>query len=646
MRKKVLKVLIGLLAVLLVALPVYAASLATITVVESSGNSYTMIGVEAPMDNTYLASHGFISNTGLDTDLNSLPFMLASDRTIVATSLTANGTVLLPYTTGNTPASAFQILTGYDGYITVLDVAALEPTNDFIFEIDAYVDIAQIDNPALMGKVGAFGTAISQTNTIFSWIWAANAIATQGGWAGQQPVWGTTWRGQTFTPATDAAITQVSLRMVIGAGAPTGDFIVSIQNTTAGLPTETDLTSITVDASTLTSSSNVLDLVIAYPVSSSTMYAIIVRHPTGDAGNRMDWQYSNANPYAGGTDLLSNNSGASWVTVPANDRTFIAIGTSWIVESAAVTVGEHNIVVEANPGANTFGITVDTVPVTITLGAATVPNNVNDWIINQSNVMPYISYYKHTIASTLIASYQPAAIIGGQTYSTGTVTGTTGTATITGTTTTWVNNMVGGLMLISGDSTYYTISSVTDNTHLVLTTDLGTSPAGATYDMYPKLIDQTGGDQPGLITWGTNPAGVAIDVGALLPSVAVTPATGIPDVSDLVPEYNPTISSGVEGANFPLYDLFKGLMADFQANGGPEITMPYFWKIVATIIALILGTAVLVATKNIVIGVGAYAGLIAIPTAMGILDWYYIIWYVIGAIAVSLLVTKWTSSSI
>ncbi len=613
MRKKVLKVLIGLLAVLLVALPVYAASSATITVVESSGNSYTMIGVASSMDNTYLASHGFISATGLDVDLNSLPFMLASDRTLIATALTANGTVLLPYTTGNTPASAFHVLTGYDGYITVLDAAALEPGNNFEFDISGYIDTSAGSDKNLVYKDEAFrifiGGSGDITSNMFGWINPTGNTAS--GWSNPTNVYddntGTyasyntfsnTWTS--FLEVTHSALDTRKVRVWASGAAP-----------------------------------NVLDINVYYNDTWNDVYT--------ENGPWNQWVTIDLGEIYSVTSMririYNTASGDGYIF----ETDFGGYSPS--VTATGVSSGEHIVKITAD-GVD-LKIFIDTVEEDSTaLGAATVPDNGNDWIINQNNVMPYMDYYKHTIASTLITSYQPAAIIGGQTYSTGTVTGTTGTATITGTTTTWVNNMVGGLMLISGDSTYYTISSVTDNTHLVLTTDLGTSPAGATYDMYPKLIDQTGGDQPGLITWGTNPAGVATDVGALLPSVVVTPATGIPDVSDLVPEYNPTISSGVEGANFPLYDLFKGLMADFQANGGPEITMPYFWKIVATIIALILGTAVLVATKNIVIGVGAYAGLIAIPTAMGILDWYYIIWYVIGAIAVSLLVTKWTSSSI
>jgi len=40
-----------------------------------------------------------------------------------------------------------------------------------------------------------------------------------------------------------------------------------------------------------------------------------------------------------------------------------------------------------------------------------VPDNANDWILNQNNVLPYMEYYKHTVGSTLVGWYQPNDII-------------------------------------------------------------------------------------------------------------------------------------------------------------------------------------------------------------------------------------------
>ena len=76
--------------------------------------------------------------------------------------------------------------------------------------------------------------------------------------------------------------------------------------------------------------------------------------------------------------------------------------------------------------------------------------------------------------------------------------------------------------------------------------------------------------------------------------------------------------------------------------------MAYFWRLVAAIIAFLFGTGVLIATKNMLFGAVAYGlGLLA-PTLWlgGVFDWWVPIFYIIGAVVITMLSTKWTSSSI
>ncbi len=73
-------------------------------------------------------------------------------------------------------------------------------------------------------------------------------------------------------------------------------------------------------------------------------------------------------------------------------------------------------------------------------------------------------------------------------YSTGTVSGTSGTNTLTGVGTSWLTAItangqtaVAQWIMITGDSNKYQISSVTTDTTIVLDSNLNTSPSGATY---------------------------------------------------------------------------------------------------------------------------------------------------------------------
>lgn len=69
------------------------------------------------------------------------------------------------------------------------------------------------------------------------------------------------------------------------------------------------------------------------------------------------------------------------------------------------------------------------------------------------------------------------------TYSTGTITGTSGTNTLTGSATSWLTNVLPGdeVSGITGDANIYKVQSVQSDTSLTLYNFLGTSPSGASY---------------------------------------------------------------------------------------------------------------------------------------------------------------------
>jgi uncharacterized membrane protein YeaQ/YmgE (transglycosylase-associated protein family) len=82
-------------------------------------------------------------------------------------------------------------------------------------------------------------------------------------------------------------------------------------------------------------------------------------------------------------------------------------------------------------------------------------------------------------------------------------------------------------------------------------------------------------------------------------------------------------------------------------TGNAGITMNYFWKIVGAVIALLIGTAVLLTTKSVLWGTLGYGLGYLVPSMwLGIFDWWVFIFYVIGAVLLLMLTQKWTSSSI
>lgn len=155
----------------------------------------------------------------------------------------------------------------------------------------------------------------------------------------------------------------------------------------------------------------------------------------------------------------------------------------------------------------------------------------------------------------------------------------------------------------------------------------------------------------GTITWGSNPSGIDVLLGALLPETQSTATAGAEaGVPEFMPETDPSefVTGGVEGENFPFYDLFKDLFSQWNALGGPNISMPYFWKIVAVILGWTFGTAVMLSTRNVFFGLIAYFIGFAIPAGAmgGVLDLWVPVVYALGALSISLLTAKWGVSSL
>lgn len=149
--KKVISIILTVFAVsMLLVTPVLAYTYyATINLQETSGNTYTMYPARTPLDTTGLISGGYLTATGLDsrvtTGVNALPHMLADDKLLFASALPSLSAQPLYLYTGETALSAYNIITGYGGYFTITDAAALEPGDNFELEMeDSYLDTTAV----------------------------------------------------------------------------------------------------------------------------------------------------------------------------------------------------------------------------------------------------------------------------------------------------------------------------------------------------------------------------------------------------------------------------------------------------------------------------------------------------------------------
>jgi hypothetical protein len=477
--------------------------------------------------------------------------MLARDRLLLATALPAFGQVNVNFTTGNTPATAMDIITGRGGYITVIDDAALEPANNFEFKLwDTWVDAtAGMIGNDLIEKTDAFNLYVSAANTITAQE-AATAFASN--------------TSDAYTTNTDAVYN--TAKTDVNADSVTTGNDCFVGQLEGGGSYQIFRSYLYFDTSAIpngaTISSAVLRIYGKVDSSTGSDFDIVVTdgQPLHPADPAVVGDYDES-LYAGNGGVVNT---ATYTTIGYNDITLNAAGIGWINDTgttkltlrssrdiagnvpggatnefvtfhnfdaagtandpqlvitlegatvAGVASGEHDITVSAD-GTN-MTLTIDAIaPDTVLI--MSIPANANNWVIGANNVTPYTGYYKHTVGGVLIAHYEPNVIIGGQVYAVGTVTVTNGDATVTGAGgAAWTDIMENGLFK-STDGVYYTISDVTSATTLELSAVYGGGTlAGQAYNMYVKLPDRQGTEQPGIITWGTNPAGTTMSVASL-----------------------------------------------------------------------------------------------------------------------------------
>jgi hypothetical protein len=141
---------------------------------------------------------------------------------------------------------------------------------------------------------------------------------------GQGNIYGNNWEAQTFTPLAAHNITKLYLK-ICRTGNP-GIITAGIRATDAGnKPTGSDLTSGTIDSSTLPAGTSIWVRITltSLALSASTRYAIVVRTAGGDINNYLIWRADVTSPsYTRGARCYSTNGGSTWTEDTAADYMF------------------------------------------------------------------------------------------------------------------------------------------------------------------------------------------------------------------------------------------------------------------------------------------------------------------------------------
>jgi hypothetical protein len=529
MKKLFSGLLLGLVITLVIAMPVLASYYANLTVTEANGNDYDQLGMQVSLDVDYLADNGYITATGLDTRVTSggttLPHMMVDDRVLFTSDLEAYGTLNLLFETGQTALSSFPVVVGDGGYVTITDAANLELADDFELEFEGYIDTS-VDADIVLKQAAA--RIYKDSGDIIGAIYGVPATLTlvpngAGDYTNIDSVTGaaTHWEAVDDAPgADDGATTQVHT-------------VSAVQQKDA----YNLAYSATLDDNWINS---VKVYFICYGSDATETAQPFLRLGTDETTGT---EVNLTNAWTEYSEVLARPGGGTWKPSDIEDLqaciglkqsggdiarcTQIYIEVSYspsvMVTVPAVASGKYIVALWAD-GAN-LGIDIDgSTEDTTALGGASSEDNANNWII--ANI-PYYNYYTHTTSSTLRLTYEPTSIIKGEAYSVGTVTVTNGDATILGAGgATWTECMEGSIF-VSADGVWYVVDTVTDATHLELTTVYGGGTLGGqSYNMYPRLPNEESALYDGAITFGSNPAGVTLSLGGFISEEQLLPGGG------------------------------------------------------------------------------------------------------------------------
>jgi len=391
---------------------------ANIQVLETDGNSYTYLPIIADVDNDYLSDNGYISLTGLDTRVLSgsteLKHLVVDDSVLfVAPTVGANSTGNYKYTLNNTSSlDNFPVIVGYDGYITIPSEIAddMQLGDDFEIEFDGYVDTSSGSDKNLVYKEGAcIGYVSGDEEITFTLFGSSITWTSPTGHSDPEAEW--TSETNAYD---DNTTTYASDNIGIDSWGDSLELTIS----------EAEFSDVRFYAYWNATHINEIDLDVFY----DDIWNDVYQGPYAD----QTWVTKNL----GSIEMVSkarvrfyNTYGALW---DADLYEFDFGLTDTSVIATGISSGAHTI--KAYADGTDLGIIVDEgeageVSDTLLLSGASVPDNANDIIINQNNVMPYFDYLKWTVSDTLIAWYQPISMIVGTTLDDreGTDAGETGT---------------------------------------------------------------------------------------------------------------------------------------------------------------------------------------------------------------------------
>lgn len=394
--------MLAVIALTLIAVPVLAS---TITGAEFKGDvtitnastAATNVSVPFTLSTANFITDGYINSACANTsmqiggaDTAYMPGYDANPWIVFTPSIALNGNIISKLYTGGAAMDGKICYFPDTAGLTTNDAAVLELGNNFEVELSGYYDTSSTTGLYTINKANAFNIAGVNGYIVATINHFTNHI-TQSLTTGGAGVYGDIWYGSTFTATSTAYLSKVEVNRWGITGSPT-NITLHIRATSGDLPTGEDL----VTAASTTAGFPTFVLPKPFLMTNGTVYSFAVSC-TGSASNKIDISYRAGDVYAGGRAVESTNGGVSWVG--GDQDIAFALYTSPSVQYAA-TPGDYAVKVTAD--ATNLKLYVDGVEEdSMALGAATVPNNANNYVCFANYSMPYVDYLKITVGGTL-----------------------------------------------------------------------------------------------------------------------------------------------------------------------------------------------------------------------------------------------------
>lgn len=164
------------------------------------------------------------------------------------------------------------------------------------------------------------GENLAQGNSLVVGAGLISSMVSQTSSNSNLTTYGIQWTGQTFTTSSVAQVIPKITLNLSKTGAPAGNLTVNLYTAPSSIPVSVIGTVSVVAGSLGAQADSDFNFVPNVSVVANTKYAVVMKVPSGDSSNRINFFYDTNNSYAGGNDIFTTDGGSNWTQDTGDGR--------------------------------------------------------------------------------------------------------------------------------------------------------------------------------------------------------------------------------------------------------------------------------------------------------------------------------------